>query len=86
MQQFAPTLDMLDIVMAVFFGCIFALWRGAGKKVSGLLYGVFVGGLIKPALFFVIAGAGFSAFQQEPTAPISAEQQKSIDAFVKQFQ
>ncbi len=82
----AQTFDMLDVVLAVFFACVFALWRGAGKKLSGLLSGALMGGLIKPALFFMIAGAGFSAFDGEQAQTISPEDQKQVDAFVKQFQ
>lgn len=82
----AQTFDTLDIVLAVFFGCVFALWRGAGKKLSGLLSGAIMGGLIKPALFFLITGAGLSAFQDDQGATISSEDQKKVDAFVKQFQ
>jgi hypothetical protein len=82
----AQTFDMLDIVLAVFFGCVFALWRGAGKKLSGLLSGAVMGGLIKPVLFFMITGAGFSAFGDEQAATMSPEDQKEVDAFVKQFQ
>jgi hypothetical protein len=80
------TFDMLDIVLAVFFGCVFALWRGAGKKLSGLLSGAVMGGLIKPALFFMIAGAGFSALGDEQAATMSPEDQKNVDVFVKQLQ
>jgi hypothetical protein len=82
----SQTFDMLDVVLAVFFACVFALWRGAGKKLSGLLSGALMGGLIKPALFFMIAGAGISAFDGEQAQTITPEDQKQVDAFVKQFQ
>jgi hypothetical protein len=82
----ARTFDMLDIVLAVFFGCVFALWRGTGKKLSGLLSGAVMGGLIKPALFFMITSSGFSALDEEQAMTISAEDQNKVDNLVKQFQ
>jgi hypothetical protein len=82
----AQTFDMLDIVLAVFFACVFALWRGAGKKLSGLLSGAVVGGLIKPALFFMIASTGLSVFDDEQAQTITPQDQKQVDAFVRQFQ
>ena len=86
LNSIAQSFDMLDIVLAVFLGCIFALWRGRGKKLSGLLSGALIGGLIKPALFFMIGGAAIFTVQQEPKMDITPAQEKKIDNFWSKLQ
>ena len=74
--------DMLDIVLAVFGACIFALWRGRGKKVGGLLSGALVGGLVKPA-FVLLIGSGllFAAQGGLPKIKQTPEQQEKTLKF-----
>ena len=86
LDAIAQSFDMLDMVLAVFFACIFALWRGRGKKLSGLLSGALIGGLIKPALFFMIGGAALFAVQDEPKMEVTPAQQKKIDKFWSKYQ
>jgi hypothetical protein len=86
LNAIAQTFDVLDVVLAMFFGCVFALWRGAGKKLSSLLSGAVMGGLVKPAFFMLVTGMGYSALSDDQTTAISREDQQKVDAFVKQFQ
>ena len=86
LNSIAQSFDMLDIVLAVFLGCIFALWRGRGKKLSGLLSGALLGGLIKPVLFFMVGGAALFAVQEEPKIDITPAQEKKIDNFWSKLQ
>ena len=81
LDSIAQSFDMLDIVLAVFFACIFGLWYGRSKKLSGLLSGALVGGLIKPALFFMIGGAALFAVQDEPKIDVTPAEQKKIENF-----
>ncbi len=88
MDQTAALLEafgMLDIVLAVFGALIFALWRGRGKSLSGLLAGAAMGGLARPAVLLlfgsgllIAAGGGGSDIRQTPE-----EQQKTIDFWTK---
>ncbi len=78
--------DMLDMVLIVFFACIFALWRGHGKKLSGLLTGVLVGALVKPALFFMIGSAAVLVSTDNDSTEISDADQKKIDKMLSEFQ
>jgi hypothetical protein len=74
--------DMLDIVLAVFGAVIFALWRGRGKSLGGLLSGALVGGFAKPA-FFMIVGSGllFAAQGGLPQTKQTPEQQEKTLKF-----
>lgn len=77
--------DMLDMVLAVFGAVIVAMWAGRGKKLGGLLSGALVGGLVKPAIFFVLgtgllvaAGSEAVEIKQSPE-----QQQKTLDFWLK---
>lgn len=85
MTDIAPILEafhMLDIVLAVFGAVIFALWRGRGKRVGGLLSGALVGGLIKPAMILLIgSGLLFAAQGGIPQIKQTPEQQEKTLKF-----
>jgi hypothetical protein len=83
MEQVAPLLevfDYLDLVLAVFGAVIVSMWFGRGKNVWGLLSGALVGGLIKPAFFFIVLGGVFLASQN-----LQAPQQLPEDDPVVKF-
>ena len=74
--------DVLDIVLAAFGACIFALWCGRGKKLGGLLSGALVGGLAKPALFMLIgSGVLFASQGGLPEIKQTPEQQEKTIKF-----
>jgi hypothetical protein len=72
-------LDMLDLVLAVFGALIVSLWFGRGKNIWGLLSGAFIGGFIKPAILFLLAGSAFVAVQDPSLTPTDKDSQKLID-------
>jgi hypothetical protein len=88
MDQAAAILDafdMLDMVLAVFGACLFALWSGRGKKLGGLLSGALIGGLVKPA-FVLLLGSGLVLVAQGGLPEIRQspeQQQKTLDFWTK---
>ncbi|HLF21163.1 MAG TPA: hypothetical protein VI582_01570 [Aestuariivirga sp.] len=71
-SQLLEVFDMLDLVLAVFGATIVAMWFGRGKNIWGILSGALVGGLVKPAFFFLVLGGAFLAsqnFQAPQTHP-----------------
>jgi ABC-type spermidine/putrescine transport system permease subunit II len=85
MEQTASLLEafgLLDIVLAVFGAVIFSLWFGRGKKLPGLLSGVLIGGLVKPAIIMMLgSGVLFAAQGGMPQIKQTPEQQKKTLEF-----
>lgn len=79
------SLDMLDLVLAMFGAVIFALWFGRGKTLGGLLSGAVVGGLVKP-MFMLLIGSGllFAAQGGLPEIKQTPEQQEKTLKFWSQ--
>ncbi len=76
------SLDTLDLVLAVFGAVIVAMWSGRGRNVWGILSGALVGGLIKPAFFFIVLGGAFMA-SQDMQSPQQQPQPDEQDPVVK---
>jgi dolichol kinase len=74
-------LDYLDLVLAVFGAVVVSLWFGRGKNAWGLLSGALVGGLIKPAFYFIVLGGAFLASQDMQDVGQTPEQQDKILKF-----
>jgi hypothetical protein len=86
MDQFskiADSLDMLDLVLAVFGALIVSMWWGRGKKLRGILTGAAMGGLIKPLIIAGILGGTLIAVSQQPEIKQTPEQ---VDKTLKFWQ
>jgi dolichol kinase len=83
MDSFIEQLDMLDIVLAVFFAVIGALWFGRGKSLKGLLTGAVVGGIVKPALFTMLGFIGMAALFANEESSMPQQTQAEQDAVIK---
>jgi hypothetical protein len=84
MDQFQPVLeafDMLDLMLAVFGAIIVAMWFGRGKGPWGIISGAMMGGLVKPALFLLMASGLISALQGSPEIRQTPEQQDATLKF-----
>ena len=66
MDKFLESLDMLDLVLAVFGALVVSLWYGRGKSLKGLLMGAAMGGFVKPTLFMAL-GFGAMVFVNMPS-------------------
>ena len=86
MDKLLESLDMLDLVLAVFGALMFALWRGRGKNLQSLLMGAAMGGFVKPTLFMAL-GFGAMVLVNMPSGDDPSQpQNKSIkdqDALLK---
>ena len=83
-QPILEAFDMLDLVLAVFGALIVALWFGRGKGPWGIISGALMGGIVKPALFFLLAGGALVAVQQSPALKQTPEQQdKTLEFWSK---
>jgi carbon starvation protein CstA len=84
MEQFSESLDMLDLVLAVFGAVIVALWFGRGKSLKGLLMGALMGGFVKPVIFAVLSLGAVSYFTaQSDTGNMPEQSQQEHDATIK---
>jgi dolichol kinase len=83
MDSFIEQLDMLDIVLAVFFAVIGALWFGRGKSLKGLLTGAVVGGIVKPALFTLFGFVSMAALFANEESSMPQQTQAEQDAVIK---
>ncbi len=78
-ERFFTAFTVLDAVLAVFGALIVSLWFGRGKKLSGLLTGAAVGGLIRPVLTVILLALAVST-----AAPDYGDRDsKATDAYVK---
>jgi hypothetical protein len=83
MDQFVDQLDMLDTVLAVFGALICAMWFGRGKSLKGILTGAFIGGFVKPTLFFVLGLGALGALTASEDAQAPQQTQAQQDATLK---
>jgi hypothetical protein len=74
LSQIAGSLDMLDLVLAVFGALIVSMWWGRGKSVWGILGGAAMGGLVKPLFFTIFLGGTLIAVSQQPEIKQTPEQ------------
>ena len=86
MDKLLESLDMLDLVLAVFGALVVSLWFGRGKGVKGLLMGAAMGGFVKPTLFMAL-GFGAMLFINMPSGDDPSQPQnksaKDQDALLK---
>ncbi len=82
MDQFLDQLDMLDTVLAVFGALIFAMWFGRGKSLKGILTGAFIGGFVKPTLFFVFGLGALGALTASDDSQMPKQTQTQQDATI----
>ena len=83
LSRITDSLDMLDLVLAVFGALIVSMWWGRGKKLWGILSGAFIGGLVKPLFFAVFLGGALIAVSQQPELKQTPEQ---VDKTLKFWQ
>ena len=84
LSKITDSLDMLDLVLAVFGALIVSMWWGKGKSLGGLLTGAVMGGLVKPLFFAVFLGGTLIAVSQQPEIKQTPEQVDKTLKFWKQ--